>query len=179
MSASEDHQPICIKSAIRRAQAYALDAHGAQMHGDRPYIAHLVEVAEVMLYAGISDPDMAMAAFLHDVVEDTRRTIGEIEDQFGQRVADLVWAVTGVGENRAIRNLSMYRKITKVPGAPTLKACDRIANMEFSARSGSVRHAQMYLGEFNTFRTHVAASIPDVLLDRLDHAALDLKKLQQ
>lgn len=141
---------------IRAAQLYALRAHGAQMHGDRPYICHLTDVATILVEDcyGV-EPELAQAAFLHDVIEDTDATPGEIEDLFGERVADLVWAVTGVGETRKERNESVYAKIHGVKDAAMLKVCDRLANIRSCLANQSLKHMRLYAEEAEAFKDRV------------------------
>jgi GTP pyrophosphokinase len=57
----------------------------------KPYITHLLEVSEIVLDHG-GDEDMAIAALLHDAVEDQggRRTLEKIRRAFGDRVAFIV-----------------------------------------------------------------------------------------
>jgi (p)ppGpp synthase/HD superfamily hydrolase len=56
-----------------------------------PYVAHLLSVAGLVLEAG-GDEDLAIAALLHDVVEDCGGApmLREIRRRFGKRVADVV-----------------------------------------------------------------------------------------
>lgn len=56
-----------------------------------PYITHLMGVASLVLEAG-GDEDLAIAALLHDVVEDCggRPTLNQVRRLFGKRVADIV-----------------------------------------------------------------------------------------
>lgn len=54
-----------------------------------PYIAHLLGVASIALEYG-ADENEAMAALLHDAVEDQKATLKEIHDRFGNAVADIV-----------------------------------------------------------------------------------------
>jgi (p)ppGpp synthase/HD superfamily hydrolase len=56
-----------------------------------PYIAHLMSVAALVLEAG-GDEDLAIAALLHDVVEDCggKPVLEEVERRFGVRVAHVV-----------------------------------------------------------------------------------------
>src|SRR5579871_7017240 len=56
-----------------------------------PYIAHLLSVAGLVLEAG-GDEDLAIAALLHDVVEDCGGTpmLNEVRRRFGSRVAKIV-----------------------------------------------------------------------------------------
>ena len=58
---------------------------------DVPYLVHLLDVASILLrHSG--DEDQAIAAFLHDVVEDGggEPMLAEIRDEFGERVGDIV-----------------------------------------------------------------------------------------
>ncbi|HTM41683.1 MAG TPA: HD domain-containing protein [Terriglobales bacterium] len=77
--------------------AYATRLHAQQARkGTRvPYVAHLLGVAAIVLAEG-GDEDMAIAALLHDAVEDQggKPTLREIERRFGKRVARLVEACT-------------------------------------------------------------------------------------
>ena len=58
-----------------------------------PYLSHLMAVASIALDHGASE-DEAIAALLHDVVEDGggQAALAEIREQFGNEVADIVWA---------------------------------------------------------------------------------------
>ena len=77
--------------------AYALDyatqAHAEQIRkGSRiPYVSHLLAVAALVLEDG-GDEDEAIAALLHDVVEDQggAERLAEVEREFGPRVAAIV-----------------------------------------------------------------------------------------
>jgi (p)ppGpp synthase/HD superfamily hydrolase len=63
----------------------------ARKAGHIPYIAHLMSVCALVLEAG-GDEDQAIAALLHDAVEDRggRSTLDTIRQMFGDRVADAV-----------------------------------------------------------------------------------------
>lgn len=73
----------------------ARDLHATQRRKDTaiPYVAHLLGVASLVLDDG-GDEDEAIAALLHDAVEDQggAPTLARIRDQFGERVADIVAA---------------------------------------------------------------------------------------
>ena len=78
---------------LNEAIIFATERHvGMVRKGtDIPYIVHPLEA--VSIAAGItSDAEILTAAVLHDVVEDTPTTIGEIRSVFGNRIADLVAA---------------------------------------------------------------------------------------
>ena len=117
-----------------RAAAFAVHAHGDQLYGVSLYSAHLEEVRKVLLDFGFGGA-IAQAAWLHDTIEDTGHTRKTIADAFGDDVAALVWAVTGVGVNRKARVADAYAKIVAHPEAVFLKLADRIANVESSART--------------------------------------------
>jgi (p)ppGpp synthase/HD superfamily hydrolase len=76
---------------------YAARLHAAQRRkGTRvPYVSHLLGVASLVLEHG-GDEDEAIAALLHDAVEDQggAATAAEIERRFGRRVAEIVLGCT-------------------------------------------------------------------------------------
>lgn len=70
------------------AAGFAARAHDGQRRLDgRPFIVHPLDVAGRLAEVGVGDDDILSAALLHDVVEDTKVTLLEIEKEFGQRVA--------------------------------------------------------------------------------------------
>jgi len=76
-----------------RAFAFAAENHAGQTRkaSTIPYLAHLMGVASLVLEAG-GDEDLAIAALLHDVVEDCGGApmLKEIRRRFGSRVAKVV-----------------------------------------------------------------------------------------
>ena len=76
-----------------KAFLFAADKHDGQARkaSTIPYIAHLMGVASLVLEAG-GDEDLAIAALLHDVVEDCGGTpmLKEVRRRFGARVAKIV-----------------------------------------------------------------------------------------
>ncbi len=84
-----------LKSRFDRALRYAAKLHRTQIRegGKVPYLAHLLGVAALVLEEG-GDEDEAIAALLHDAVEDRggRRRLEDIHRRFGERVARIVEA---------------------------------------------------------------------------------------
>jgi (p)ppGpp synthase/HD superfamily hydrolase len=80
-----------------RAFQFAADKHAGQTRkaSTIPYIAHLMGVASLVLEAG-GDEDLAIAALLHDVVEDCGGApmLNEVRRRFGKRVASAVEGCT-------------------------------------------------------------------------------------
>jgi len=76
---------------------YAAEKHATQTRKrtDVPYISHLMAVAALVLEAGGGE-DEAVAALLHDVVEDCggMPVLEEVRRRFGNRVADIVQGCT-------------------------------------------------------------------------------------
>ena len=80
---------------IRDAYALAADAHKDQKRKTgEPYIIHPIAVARIVAEELELGPNPVIAAFLHDVVEDTSYTIDDIRKRFGEDVAFLVGVVT-------------------------------------------------------------------------------------
>ena len=78
------------------ALQFAHGVHRSQPRKDTtiPYVSHLLSVAGLVLESG-GDEDLAIAALLHDAVEDAEDMSGEemsdrIRAKFGDRVADIV-----------------------------------------------------------------------------------------
>lgn len=82
-----------LSARFEQALVYATQLHALQVRkGTRvPYVGHLLGVAAIVLEHG-GDEDEAIAALLHDAVEDQggAPTRDEILSRFGQRVTDIV-----------------------------------------------------------------------------------------
>ncbi len=80
---------------FNEALTWATDLHKNQVRktSNNPYIAHLLWVAGLIIENGGSE-EQAIAALLHDSIEDQGVTVEEITRRFSQEVADLVDAVT-------------------------------------------------------------------------------------
>lgn len=77
---------------------YAKDWHEGQVRDENvPYIIHPVRVANILMEEiNFYDPDVIIAALLHDVVEDTPVRIRDIGNKFGREVRRLVAGMTRV-----------------------------------------------------------------------------------
>ncbi len=82
------------EDAINRAYVFAMKAHGTQLRasGD-PYFSHPIEVAGILADMKM-DGASIITALLHDVVEDTTYSQGDIKKIFGNEIARLVDGVT-------------------------------------------------------------------------------------
>jgi (p)ppGpp synthase/HD superfamily hydrolase len=107
-----------------------------------PYINHLLEVAQLVAEATEGhDPNLVIAALLHDAIEDCEVSRNDIAAGFGEDVAALVAAVTDD------KNLKKeQRKQLQVDGAPhqprrakLLKLADKTSNLRALAASPPAR----------------------------------------
>lgn len=140
--------------AVKAAIIYATNKHKDQKYGETsPYTEHLAHVAEVLRRFKHDSEELQIAAWLHDVVEDTDTSLFQVEILFGRSVADLVGRVTNEpGKNRKERHKKTYPKIQASKDATTLKLADRIANVERSVQDKS-RQMGMYKKEHKLFKT--------------------------
>ena len=117
-------------------------AHGSQLRKDgSPYVSHLLQVCGLVLEHGGSS-DAAVAALLHDVVEDTDVTFDEVGERFGGGVESIVRECTdsiegaGRGADTWERRKAAYLShlVTASPEAALVSACDKLHNLRAMAR---------------------------------------------
>ena len=86
-----------LTTRFNEALVYAAQLHADQFRKETsiPYIAHLLAVASIAL-ENDADEDQAIAALLHDAVEDQggEKTSQEIKERFGNKVAEIVEGCT-------------------------------------------------------------------------------------
>jgi (p)ppGpp synthase/HD superfamily hydrolase len=100
-TAADPDRPATVRTVLgtrfEQALGYAAKAHADQVRKgtDIPYVAHLLGVAALVLEDG-GDEDQAIAALLHDVVEDRggEPRLEDVRARFGDRVASIVDACT-------------------------------------------------------------------------------------
>jgi (p)ppGpp synthase/HD superfamily hydrolase len=80
---------------LRSALEWAADLHASQVRDvdQAPFILHPLEVAALLASRGFED-EVVVAGLLHDAVEKSEAGIGDIRERFGDRVAEMVAAVT-------------------------------------------------------------------------------------
>jgi len=81
-----------IMNVKEKAKQFAIKAHMGQVRKnepDKPMIMHPIGVGNLLESFGYDDNVIA-AGYLHDVVEDTKYTIEDIEREFGKDIATLV-----------------------------------------------------------------------------------------
>ena len=121
---------------IKDAYAMAKVAHeGQKRNTGEPYIMHPVAVANIAAEELELDANTVIAAFLHDVVEDTSFTLEDIRARFGEDVAFLVDVVTKRKKHNYehTKQVDNYRQILESVHfdirALLVKLSDRLHNM--------------------------------------------------
>ncbi len=90
------YNPNADENLLNKAYVYAMQKHGAQQraNGD-PYFSHPLEVAAILTDLKLDDATIAVA-LLHDTIEDTDATRGEIDQLFGEDIGRLVEGLTKI-----------------------------------------------------------------------------------
>lgn len=121
---------------ILKALNYAAEKHSGQKRKDSaasPYINHPIQVTEILWRIGeVRDPVLLLASILHDTIEDTDATPGEIRARFGEEVQAIVLEVTD--DKNLPKEVRKQRQVEtaphKSPRAKMLKIADKISNVE-------------------------------------------------
>ena len=132
------YDPRASEDLLSRAYDFSVAAHGSQIResGD-PYYVHPVEVAGILAEMRL-DADTIATALLHDTVEDTLATLGQIEGQFGADIARLVDGVTKLSliempHTEETRQAENFRKLVLAMSNDIrvllVKLADRLHNM--------------------------------------------------
>ena len=136
---------IAPSEKLHKALVYSKNAHKEQFRkSGQPYIIHPILVASIV--SSITDDEsMAIAALLHDVVEDTEISIEDVIELFGSDVAHLVEGLTKIDDIRdtelipstsnekLVVSALSFRKmlLASIEDVRVLvvKLCDRLHNM--------------------------------------------------
>ena len=123
---------------IKRAYNFALDSHHDQHRKTgEAFIIHPLSVAEIVADLEL-DPVTIASALLHDVVEDTTRSLEEIRSEFGDEIARIIDGVTKLGrldftsreEQQAENMRKLFISMAKDVRVILIKLADRIHNLE-------------------------------------------------
>ena len=127
------------RDLLARAYQFSAAAHQGQMRnsGD-PYVTHCVEVAKILADLQLDSITVA-TGLIHDVVEDTKMSVVDVEREFGAEIASIVDGLTKIsklpaGASSQDRQVENYRKllllsIAKDARVIIIKLADRLHNM--------------------------------------------------
>jgi len=125
-----------LSDRFSRALVYAAELHGGQRRkvSGAPYVSHLLRVAGIALGAG-ADEDEAIAAVLHDAIEDQGgdKTRQEIRRRFGHRVVEIVDGCTDTDQHpkppwRRRKEAYLARLRNASASVRLVSACDKLDN---------------------------------------------------
>jgi (p)ppGpp synthase/HD superfamily hydrolase len=135
---------------FHKALVFAAELHADQRRkgdGRTPYVAHLLSVCAIVLESG-GDEDEAIAALLHDAVEDQggSPTRELIHSTFGERVAAIVDACSDTDQTpkppwRQRKEAYLAHLPTATPSARLVSAADKLHNAR------SILHDYRAVGE--------------------------------
>ena len=152
-----------------RAQAIAflIDAYDGIRTAAGKGLPHAQAVADILREAGY-DQRVQVVGLLHDVVEDTPRSIQDVRDGFGDTIAAMVQALT---EDDSIRNYAQRKRALRaqVIGAGTtvmaIALADKIASLQH-ARITATRVRRRKLAHYDATLQLAAAAGADQALCR-------------
>ena len=131
------YNPKTDETLLRVAYDYGLAAHEGQFrHSGEPYFSHPVAVAAILTQQKLDDATI-ITALLHDTIEDTKASYGEVSDIFGRDIADLVDGVTKLTKlqlsSTETQQAESFRKLlmamSKDLRVILVKLADRLHNM--------------------------------------------------
>src|SRR5690606_17674239 len=84
-----ENLPANERALLKRAYEFAYRVHDGQKRASgEAYVVHCIEVARSLTDLSL-DATVVAAGLLHDVLEDTPVTLAELEEQFGEDIANL------------------------------------------------------------------------------------------
>jgi GTP pyrophosphokinase len=126
------------RDLLARAYRFSAEAHRGQKRlTGEPFVTHCVEVAKILAELQLDSVTVA-CGLIHDVVEDTRITVADVERDFGKEIAGIVDGLTKIaklpaGGTKEERQVESYRKlllsIAKDARVIIVKLADRLHNM--------------------------------------------------
>ncbi len=131
------YHPAADSGLIERAYNYSQWAHRNQRRrSGEPYFVHPAGVAGIIADLRL-DTASVCAGLLHDVVEDTDTTLGDVQNHFGTEIAHLVDGLTKLNNidfsSREDRQAESFRKMVVAMAKDLrvllVKLCDRLDNM--------------------------------------------------
>ena len=131
------YQPNADEALLNRAYVYAMKAHGNQKRASgAPFFSHPLEVAAILAEMRLDDATIA-TALLHDTIEDTDVTRGEIDTMFGREIGTLVDGLTKIKKldlvTKKAEQAENFRKLLLAISSDIrvllVKLADRLHNM--------------------------------------------------
>ncbi|MHB8068215.1 MAG: RelA/SpoT family protein [Desulfobaccales bacterium] len=131
------HHTEADTSLIEKAYVFSARVHEGQTRlSGGPYLSHPLEVAYLLAQMGLG-PVTVACGLLHDTVEDTDTTLDDLDEYFGEEVADVVNGITKIGQlvfgDRITQQAEYVRKMILSMSHDIrvllVKLADRVHNM--------------------------------------------------
>jgi len=132
-----DYNPRTDAKLISKAYAYGREMHKGQVrYSGEEYFSHPVAVAAILSEQKLDDATI-VTALLHDTIEDTNSTYREIDERFGNEIAELVDGVTKLtnlqltsSKTKQAENFrKLFMAMSKDLRVILVKLADRLHNM--------------------------------------------------
>jgi (p)ppGpp synthase/HD superfamily hydrolase len=203
-SGNPDARPV-LGDRFASALGWAIELHRGQTRKGAgvPYVAHLIEVAALVLHDGGTESE-AIAGLLHDAIEDAGVRPKQIRKRYGRKVSKIVKSCTETidgklpRKSKAPRDASTWRARKQeaidhlaAPDVPTpvlrVKAADALANARSIVadlrRRGPEVWQQFHAGAidqlwyYRSLTMILVARHPGVLSDELRAAVTEMEEL--
>ena len=185
----EKSYPEAEREVLKKAFLFAQKAHEGQKRASgEEYFTHPVAVAQILVDLGMDYYTIA-AAFLHDVIEDTPVSEGDIKDEFGDEILELVEGVTKLDkiefksheEEQAENFKKIFVSMAKDIRVIIIKLADRLHNMRslnFLSKERQLRMAQETLDIYAPIAgrlgiSQIKCELEDLCLKYLDPEAYE------
>ena len=131
------YNPSTNAEQIAKAYGFCQEMHEGQFRrSGEPYYTHPVAVARILADQHLDDATI-ITALLHDTIEDTKASFGDVERMFSREVAELVDGVTKLTNlqlsSRVNKQAENFRKLimatSKDIRVTLVKLADRLHNM--------------------------------------------------
>jgi GTP pyrophosphokinase len=133
----QKHHPEADTALIEKAYVFSARVHEGQTRlSGGPYLSHPLEVSYLLAQMGLG-PVTVACGLLHDTVEDTDTTLDDLDECFGEEVADIVNGITKIGQlvfgDRITQQAEYIRKMILSMSHDIrvllVKLADRVHNM--------------------------------------------------
>ena len=177
------------REVLKKAFLFAQKAHEGQKRASgEEYFTHPVAVAQILVDLGMDYYTVA-AAFLHDVIEDTPVSEGDIKEEFGEEILELVEGVTKLDkiefksqeEEQAENFKKIFVSMAKDIRVIIIKLADRLHNMRslnFLSKERQLRMARETLDIYAPIAgrlgiSQIKCELEDLCLKYLDPEAYE------
>lgn len=137
-----------IKERIIKAYEFSKDAHRGQIrkYSDLPYFVHPKYVARIIEDL-TKNEDLIVAALLHDIVEDTEKTLLDIQLIFGSNVANIVDQLTTPKDINKKEHL-VFTINTMDEGSFLIKLVDRYHNIFYIDKDCKTKQHEKFIQKY-------------------------------